>query len=185
MLKVAFPVNIHANEAIHEIQFGYIRRPNHTSRPFDANRFEVCNHKWSALAPDMTADKGIQTFTYSFYAWNGPLADSDVVREAYELNVPATTVPGTGGEQSLLSVDAPNIIIEAVKPAEDGSADVIVRIYEAKHMATRAALATSLPLKRAALTNMLEEFEADVPCASGKIALEFRPFEIKTVRLHL
>ena len=218
MLKVAFPVNIHANEAIHEIQFGHIRRPNHTSRPFDANRFEVCNHKWSALAeenrgcavlndskyglnvlgnsinltllksalaPDMTADKGIQTFTYSFYAWNGSLAESDVVREAYELNVPATTVSGAGGEQSLFSVDAPNIIIETVKPAEDGSADVIVRLYEAKHMATRAALTTSLPVKRAAVTNMLEEFEADLPCASGKIALEFRPFEIKTVRLTL
>jgi alpha-mannosidase len=216
MLKVAFPVNIHANEAIHEIQFGHIRRPNHTSRPFDANRFEVCNHKWSALAeenrgcavlndskyglnvlgnsinltllksalaPDMTADKGVQTFTYSFYAWNGSLADSDVVREAYELNVPATTVSGAGGEQSLFSVDAPNIIIEAVKPAEDGSADVVVRLYEAKHMATRAMLSTSLPVKRSALTNMLEEFEADLPCASGKIALEFRPFEIKTVRL--
>ncbi len=170
LLKVAFPVDIHANEAIHEIQFGHIRRPNHASRPFDANRFEVCNHKWSALAeenrgcavlndskyglnvlgnsinltllksalaPDMTADKGVQTFTYSFYAWNGSLADSDVVREAYELNVPATTAAGAGGEQSLFSVDAPNIIIETVKPAEDGSADVVVRLYEAKHMATR------------------------------------------------
>jgi alpha-mannosidase len=218
MLKVAFPVNVHANEAIHEIQFGHIRRPNHTSRPFDANRFEVCNHKWSALAeenrgcavlndckyglnvlgnsinltllksalaPDMTADKGIQTFTYSFYAWNGSLADSNVVREAYELNVPATTVAGAGGEQSLFSVDAPNIIVETVKPAEDGSGDVIVRLYEAKHMATRATLTTALPIERAAVTNMLEEFEADLPCASGKIALEFRPFEIKTVRFTL
>ena len=107
------------------------------------------------------------------------------MREAYELNVPATTVPGAGGEQSLFSVDAPNIIIEAVKPAEDGSADVIVRLYEAKHMATRAALTTSLPVQRVALTNMLEEFEADLPCASGQIPLEFRPFEIVTVRLHL
>ncbi len=218
LLKVAFPVNIHANEAIHEIQFGHIRRPNHTSRPFDADRFEVCNHKWSALAeenrgcavlndckygvnvlgntinltllksalaPDMTADKGMQAFTYAFYAWNGCLADSDVVREAYELNVPATTAAGAGGERSLFSVDAPNIIIETVKPAEDGSGDVVVRLYEAKHMATRATLITSLPVKRAAATNMLEEFEADLPCASGKIALEFRPFEIKTVRLQL
>ena len=33
MLKVAFPVSIHANEAIHEIQFGHIRRPNHRPGP--------------------------------------------------------------------------------------------------------------------------------------------------------
>jgi alpha-mannosidase len=99
--------------------------------------------------------------------------------------VPATTVAGAGGEQSLFSVDAPNIFIETVKPAEDGSSDVIVRLYEAKHMATRATLMTALPIKRAAVTDMLEEYEADLPCASGKIALEFRPFEIKTVRLTL
>jgi alpha-mannosidase len=216
LLKVAFPVNIHANEAIHEIQFGHIRRPNHLSRPFDANRFEVCNHKWSALAeenrgcavlndckyglnvlgnsinltllksalaPDMTADKGIQTFTYSFYAWNGSLADSGVVAEAYDLNIPATTAPGAAGERSLFSLDAANIVIETVKPAEDGSGDVVVRLYEAKHMATRATLATTLPVKTAAQTNMLEEFAAALPLASGQIALEFRPFEVKTVRL--
>ena len=52
MLKVAFPVEIHANEAIHEIQFGHIYRPNHMSRPYDANRFEVCNQKWTALAEE-------------------------------------------------------------------------------------------------------------------------------------
>ncbi|MCX7671754.1 MAG: glycosyl hydrolase-related protein [Anaerolineae bacterium] len=218
LLKVAFPVNVHANEAIHEIQFGHIRRPNHYSRPFDANRFEVCNHKWTALAeegrgcavlndskygvnvlgnsinltllkaalaPDMTADKGIQTFTYSFYAWNGSLIESEVVREAYELNVPATTAPGDGGERSLFSVDAANVIIETVKPAEDGSADVVVRLYEAKHTATRAVLTTTLPVRRAALTDMLETPQADLACAGGRIALEFRPFEIKTVRLTL
>jgi alpha-mannosidase len=49
LLKVSFPVNIHTDEALHEIQFGYIKRPNHRSRPYDADRFEVCNHKWSAL----------------------------------------------------------------------------------------------------------------------------------------
>src|SRR4030042_3912609 len=52
LLKVCFPVNIHSNGAIYEIQFGHIRRPNHRSRPFDADRFEVCNHKWTALAEE-------------------------------------------------------------------------------------------------------------------------------------
>jgi alpha-mannosidase len=49
LLKVAFPVDVRAHEAVHEIQFGHIKRPNHASRPFDADRFEVCNHKWTAL----------------------------------------------------------------------------------------------------------------------------------------
>lgn len=215
LLKVAFPVNIHAHEAIHEIQFGHIRRPNHYSRPFDADRFEVANHKWSALAeenrgfavlndckyglnvlgnsinltllksamaPDMTADKGKQVFTYAFYAWNGSLAESDVVRQGYELNCPVVTALGAAGEQSLFSVDAPNVVIEAVKPAEDGSGDVIVRLYESKRMATRCQLATTLPVARAKRTDMLEKALEDVPFANGRVAFDLSPFEVKTIR---
>ena len=49
LLKVAFPVNAHAKEAIHEIQFGYVKRPTHHSYQTDKDRFEVCNHRYSAL----------------------------------------------------------------------------------------------------------------------------------------
>jgi alpha-mannosidase len=218
LLKVAFPVDIHAEEAIHEIQFGHLRRPNHRSRPYDADRFEVCNQKWSALAeenrgvavlndskyglsvhgksinltllksataPDMTADKGTQTFTYALYAWNGSLAESNVVREAYELNIPVRVVPGAAGEMSLFGLDAANVIIEAVKPAEDGSKDIILRLYEAKRMATRCTLNTALSVKAASQTNMLEEKQANLSLQNGKIALDFRPFEIKTIRLSM
>jgi alpha-mannosidase len=218
LLKVNFPVDIHANEAIHEIQFGHIRRPNHRSRPFDADRFEVANHKWTALAeenrgcavlndckygvnvlgnsinltllksplaPDMTADLGVQTFTYAFYAWDGCFADSGVVRESYDLNVPALSAPGDAGTASLFAVDTPNVIVEAVKPAEDGSQDIIVRLYEAKRMATRCTLTTTLPLGAVALTDMLENIQSVLPCEGGAIPLEFRPFEVKTVRLAL
>ena len=216
LLKVNFPVNIHANEGVHEIQFGHLRRPNHRSRPFDADRFEVCNHKWtalmeegrgcavlndckygvnvlgnsinltllkSALAPDMTADRGRQEFTYAFYAWNGPFIESEVIREAYDLNCPVRVAAGAAGRASILSVDAPNVIVETVKPAEDGSGDVVVRLYEAKRTATRCNLRTTLPVRGAAETNMLEEKERDLVVHDGQIALEFRPFEIKTVRL--
>jgi alpha-mannosidase len=216
MLKVGFAVDIHANEAIHEVQFGHIRRPNHQSRPFDADRFEVSNHKWtalaeenrgcavlndckygvnvlgnsinltllkSALAPDMTADKGLQEFTYAFYAWNGSLAESRVVEEAYDLNCPVWTAPGAAGEKSILAVDAPNVVIEAVKPAEDGSGDVIVRLYEAMRMRTRCALSTALPVSSAQETDMLENATGALAVNGHKIALEMRPFEIKTLRL--
>jgi len=220
LLKVAFPSNLYTTEVINEIQFGHIRRPNHRSRPFDADRFEICNHKWSALAeenrglavlndskyglsacgnsinltllksalaPDMTADKGQQEFTYALYTWNGSLAQSGVVQEAYDLNVPVLSVPGAAGEASLFEVDADNIIIETVKPAEDGSKDVIVRLYEAYRSTTRCTLRSSLPVKSARQTNMAEEdhtpFSASLDWQDGKVILDFRPFEVKTVRL--
>lgn len=49
LLKVAFPVNAYANEAIHETQFGYVKRPTHRSYQTDKDRYEVCNHRYTAL----------------------------------------------------------------------------------------------------------------------------------------
>lgn len=216
LLKVAFPLNLHANEAIHEIQFGHLKRPNHRSRQFDADRFEVSNHRWTALAeenrgaavlndckygvnvlgntiqltllkspmaPDMVADKGIQTFTYAFYPWTGSFSECNVVREAYELNVPVMVLPGVAGEGSLFSLDAPNIFLDTLKPAEDGSGDLVLRLYEAKRQATYADLKLGMPVAQAWQTDMMEENGVPLPVKNGEIALDFRPFEIKTLRL--
>ena len=46
---MAFPVNAYANEAYHEIQFGYVKRPVHRSYQTDKDRYEVCNHRYTAL----------------------------------------------------------------------------------------------------------------------------------------
>ena len=49
LLKVSFPVNVYAAEAVHEIQFGYVKRPTHRSRQYDRDRYEVCNHRYTVL----------------------------------------------------------------------------------------------------------------------------------------
>lgn len=76
---------------------------------------------------------------------------------------------GEAGERSLFSVDAPNVVMETVKPAEDGSGDLVLRLYESKRTATRCALTTSLPFRSAAQTNMLEETEAGLSCDEGPV----------------
>jgi alpha-mannosidase len=221
LLKVGFDLALHADEAIHEIQFGHVRRPNHRSRPFDADRFEVCNHKWTALAeelggaavlndckygvsvtggrieltllraplgPDMNADRGRQEFTYALYCWTGSLADSGLVREGYDLNCPALVRRGAGGRRSVLGVSEPNVIVETVKPAEDGSGDVVVRLYESMRTATRCVLTCDLPVTAVQPADMLERpapGAQPVRDQAGGWTLGFRPFEIKTLRLKL
>ena len=49
LLKVSFPVNVHATEALHEVQFGYVKRPTHRSTQHDRDRYEVCNHRYTAV----------------------------------------------------------------------------------------------------------------------------------------
>ena len=50
MLKVAFPLNIHNECAVYDIQFGNIQRPVHRNTSWDAAQFEVFAHKWVDLS---------------------------------------------------------------------------------------------------------------------------------------
>lgn len=218
LLKVAFPVDIYTNEVLNEIQFGYVKRPNHKSRQYDSDRYEVCNHKWSALteenrgfailndckygisaedgclsltllksalAPDMYADKGVHEFTYGIYLWNGPFVESNVTREGYELNCPALTLRGNADNKSLFSVNSNSIVIDTVKPAEDGSEDIILRLYESVKSRASCRLSTTLPVKHAEEVNMLEKEGSEINLDNCGMVLNFRPFEIKTIRLKL
>lgn len=216
LLKVAFPTTVQTDEALHEIQYGYIKRPTHRSRQYDKDRFEVVNHKYTALreenrgvavlndckygvsvqegtialtllrapkVPDMYADMGRHQFTYAFTFWNGSFLDSAVVREGYELNVPVTVSAGQG-ERSFLEISDHNVILDAVKAAEDGSGDLILRLYESKHASVDCTVRLSLSGYTTAWeTDLAEEHPKVVPCADGVCRLRFRPFEIKTIRL--
>jgi alpha-mannosidase len=216
LLKVAFPTPLRCDEAIHEIQFGHLRRPTHASRPYDADRFEVSNQKWSAvaeenagmavlndckyginveggnlqltllrapLAPDMTADQGRQDFTYAVYAWTGPFVESGIVREGYDLNVPVRVRQGAAGSASLFAIGSPSVILETVKPAEDGSGDLILRMYESLRTTVKCTVLTELPFQKAVAVNLVEEEPKPLASKNGALELEFKPFEIKTVRL--
>jgi alpha-mannosidase len=76
------------------------------------------------------------------------------------------------------------IVIDTVKPAEDESGDIIVRLYESKRCASRCMLTVYVPFARVSQTGMLENPEKDLQHTAEGVPLEFRAFEIKTVRLH-
>jgi alpha-mannosidase len=46
LLKVAFPIDVHAAYSSSEIQFGHLQRPTHTNTSWDAAKFEICAHRW-------------------------------------------------------------------------------------------------------------------------------------------
>ncbi|MGO4601247.1 alpha-mannosidase [Terrabacter sp. 2YAF2] len=46
MLKLAFPIDVHAERAASEIQFGHVHRPTHSNTSWDVARFETCAHRW-------------------------------------------------------------------------------------------------------------------------------------------
>jgi len=216
LLKVDYSTNICTDELISEVQFGYIKRPTHSNREHDADRFEMCQQKWSAMAeserglailndskygigakgnrmsltllkagafPDLHADKGIQTFTYAVMPFSKTLGDSGVIQAAYGLNHTVTLQDGLAEEKSLLQISKDNVIIDTVKTAEDGSGDIVIRLYESKKSYTNCELSLGFDVKEAYLTNMIEEVQAPLEVKDNKIQLNLRAFEVKTIKV--
>jgi alpha-mannosidase len=129
--------------------------------------------------PDPRGDAGDHVCTYSLLPHDGAFAAESVVRPAYELNLAPTLVNGAADSGPLLSVDAPNIVAETVKPAGDGRG-WIVRLYESERSATRARIRVT---GTAIETNLLEEDGRELATKGGDVELVFRPFEIKTLRI--
>lgn len=46
LVRDYFPVDIHTNEAVFEIQYGNVKRATHSNTMWDFAKFEVCSHKW-------------------------------------------------------------------------------------------------------------------------------------------
>ena len=129
--------------------------------------------------PDKTADRGEHHFCYAIC----PFAEDDlvkVVREAYRLNNPLLPLlPGQGIlMESLAHTDNPAVVLETIKPAEEGGG-VVLRLYECLGAPAYTALYTRLPHKHAFDVDLLERKLAPADLAR----LEFGPFEIKTILL--
>lgn len=67
LLKVAFPMNVHSDEATFDIQFGSITRPTHSNTSWEKAKFEVCGHKWADISDD---DYGVSIINNSKYGFS-------------------------------------------------------------------------------------------------------------------
>jgi alpha-mannosidase len=143
----------------------------------------------SPIAPDPDADRGGHHFTYSLLPFAGGFGGAGVIRSAYELNSPASAISAPAGPespaaQSLCTVSGNAVIIESVKAPENEAADeLILRMYESLGGRCRTVLRFARELSAAAETDMLEDNPRALPVQGRELDLEFRPFEIKTVRV--
>ncbi len=137
--------------------------------------------------PDPVADRAKHQFTYALFPHAGGPCESGVIRAGYELNVPlrATAVKPSRGamppRHSTLEIDCENVIVEAVKKAED-SDSTIVRLYESFGATTKATI--NLDGAQSVHTvNLMEEKPKKLKLKKGAVELEFHPFEIVTLQV--
>ena len=223
-LKLAFPLDVHAERFASEIQFGHIERATHTNTSWDAARFETSNHRWirvaepgfgvaitndavygadvtriarqgggsatlarlsllrAALFPDPQQDQGRHRFEFGVL----PGASvTEAVEAGYRINLPRRITRGAP-VAPLVRVDEPGVVVEAVKLAEDGGGDVVVRLYEALGTRTRARVVVDLPHRDVIETDLHERplSGGALESADGEVVtLSLRAFQIVTLRI--
>ncbi len=226
-LKLAFPLDVHAERYASETQFGHFHRPTHTNTSWEAAKFEACNHRFVHVAepgwgvavvtdstyghdvtravrqdggrgatttvrvsllraprfPDPETDQGVHRFRHALV----PGAEiGDAVREGWRVNLPERRVTGAGAVAPLVSVAQDAVVVTAVKLADDGSGDVVVRFHEAHGGRTSATLTTGFEVASVTATDLLERALPDAPAPrteNGRITLPLGPFELVTLRL--
>ncbi len=102
------------------------------------NKIFADHYSYRPAADFDYTDEGLQRFSYGLYPHAGEAETTDVTREAHLFNNELAVVtagyhkgplPQTG---SYMTTNADNVLITAVKRCEDGSGDLIIRLYETK-----------------------------------------------------
>lgn len=137
----------------------------------------------SPLYPDPQADQGKHRFTVMLRA------DADIsqaIEDGYQLALPLVeTASAVETVKPLVSVDGRGVVVEAVKLAEDGSGDVVVRLYEGLGNRERVSLDTNFAFQEVYETDLHEnriDDQALVERFDDSVELLLRPFQIVTVR---
>jgi alpha-mannosidase len=129
------------------------------------------HHEPAKLDPEQEyvyVDQGIQSFTYAMLPHEGSWKDSSIIQTAQEINQRPVIITETYHKgnlpqiDSFISVDKKQVIISAVKEAEDKDG-IVIRAYETMKQPV--------------------DVEINLAFMGRKINLHFDPCEIKTIKI--
>jgi alpha-mannosidase len=138
--------------------------------------------------PDPHADEGEHEFTYSLYPHRGTWRDAETVRQGYGLNyrLLSTNAEKHEGalarEHSFLQVEPQNVVVTALKKAEDDGA-LILRFYEWAGKETYVRLHLPPGAQTASETDLMERTTGTLLLNDGICTVHTKPYEIKTVKI--
>jgi alpha-mannosidase len=210
LLKVRFPVEVHAPNATYEMQFGVAERPTHYTTPYDLARFEVPGHRFADLSEH---GFGVALLTDSKYGYStygntmrisllrapkSPDESADMGAQAFRYAV----YPHAGGWQEggvvaeALDLNVPmriepvtlepiarvegGLLLDTVKLAEREDA-LVLRLYEPHGGRGRARIVLGVEAGSVRYANLLEDPGDEVSFADGTVEIAYRPFEIVTL----
>jgi alpha-mannosidase len=136
--------------------------------------------------PDPQADMGRQRVEWSLYVDQCPGDVEGIEIESALVAHPYRLITGTPIAISAgIRLDARGALISVIKPADDGSGDLVVRLWETRGASTSGTLSISRPAATAVLCNALEEPLSSeiISVKDGIVDIELAPFQIQTLRI--
>jgi alpha-mannosidase len=139
--------------------------------------------------PDPAADRGHHQFRYALYPHSGDWKQALTVRHGYEFNYPlrAFQVSPHEGElparHSFVIVDGDNVVLTALKKAEDGNA-LVFRLYEWAGKTSNVEVSLPSGAMAASLTSLMEKAEGPpLVVTNNRVTVPVHPYEIVSVRV--
>jgi alpha-mannosidase len=170
---------MHGLSIINESKFGYDAAGNVLRLTL------LRSPKW----PDPDADMGHHHFRYALYPHAGTWQEAMTIRHGWEYNYPLQAVvtsahPGSlPASHSFVSVSPDNVVLTAVKKAEDSNG-LIFRVYEWAGKAGTVEFHVPPGATGATVTNLQETPEGGALSTSGDVVkAPIKPYEILTVRV--
>lgn len=140
---------------------------------------------WISPTP-LSSGHGRQEFEFSIVPYTGNYRDAGIIEAVQLFDQPLNAVMGDcglcGKERSFFELEGKGLVLSAIKKAQDGSGDIVVRIYEAEGRNNAGSFRME-GLREARSSSVKEKRGAKIPVQDGRVELEFRPYEIKTICL--
>jgi len=138
--------------------------------------------------PDPHADEGQHEFTYSLYPHGGTWREAETVRQGYGLNYGLLSTNAEKHEgalapqHSFLQVEPQNVVVTAVKKAEDDDA-LILRFYEWAGRETDVRLHLPPGAQTASETDLMERATETLSLDNQTCTVHTKPYAIQTVKI--
>ena len=190
-------------EKIYEVPAQQWADLTHRDGSFGAAILNDCKYGWDKpadntlrltlihLPNDVLKDLGRHRFTYAVAGHKDDWRSGGSVRSAARLNQPLMAFQTNahagrlGRRFSLVTVDSPQVVVRAIKQAEDGK-ELIVRVQEAHGSPVKQAqLGFAGAISSAREVNGQEEPVGDVSTEGPRLGFDLKPFQPRTFAVQL
>ena len=138
-----------------------------------------------SVRPDPYADEGRHCFRLALLPYTGSPESAGVPEAGWAFNVPVYVFRGGEPLSSLISIDTPDLHLQAAKCAEDPGSGLVVRLCEIHGNRGTADISFAQPVHSAVQTDLLEDTLAssDVTVSGTAVRIRYRPWQILTLRV--